>query len=148
MKKTAIVYTSHHKCNTRRLVEGLAQQLPITLIDAETSPVPDLSDYDAVGFASGIDFGRFYPSVTAVLENLPAGKPVFFLYTCAKPEPRFTASVREMAVKRTASILGEYGCRGWNAYGPLKLIGGMNKGHPTEEEIAAAAAFLREILKN
>ena len=147
MKKTAIVYASHHKGSTRRLVEGLARQLPIHLIDAEASPVPDLSDYDAVGFASGIDFGRFYPSVTAVLENLPAGKPVFFLYTCARPAARFTAAMEQAAAERSAPVLGTYGCRGFNTYGPLKLIGGMNKGHPTEAEFSAARTFVSNILE-
>ena len=42
--------------------------------------------------------------------------------------------------------LGTFGCKGYNTFGPLKLIGGMNKENPTPEEIKEAIAFYEEIL--
>ena len=38
-----------------------------------------------------------------------------------------------------------HGCRGFNTYGPWKLIGGMNKGHPSPGEIADALAFYESL---
>lgn len=147
MKKAIIVYASKHHGNTRKLVEAICAQYGVPLINAAEQQRADLSEYDLIGFASGIDFGKFYESVEKFLiKNLPEHKEVFFLYTCAKPGKRFTESVRHAALQKDAAILGEYGCRGYNTYGPWKLIGGMNKQHPTEEEIAYAASFYASLI--
>ena len=147
MYRIAIIYGSTHHGNTYQLVDAIARKYSITMIDATQVETTDLSGYDLIGFASGIDFGRFYESVEQFLiRNLPQGKQVFFLYTCAKTSPRFTASIKEAARKKNAVILGEYGCRGYNTYGPWKLIGGMNKSHPTKEEQNNAILFFEAML--
>ena len=149
MKKTVIIYASTHHGNTYQLVKAIAEKYQITLIDATEQQQADLSGYDLIGFASGIDFGKFYDSVEQFLkENLPQKKPVFFLYTCAKTSNRFTESVRGEALKKDAVLLGEYGCRGYNTYGSWKLIGGMNKRHPNKAEINKAVQFYESLLKN
>lgn len=147
MKKVAIVYASTHHGNTKKLVDVISQSLSVTLIDATQQTRADLTDYDLIGFASGIDFGKFYDSAEGFLrDNLPKNKQIFFLYTCAMKKGSFTKSVRNEAQMRDAVILGEYGCRGFNTYGPWKLVGGMNKGHPTEDEIAGAVHFIGNLL--
>ena len=103
--------------------------------------------YDLIGFASGIDFGRFYAPVEAFLKNnLPRNKQVFFLYTCAMDRKGFTENLEEEARKTGSEILGAYGCRGFNTYGPWKLMGGMNRGHPNEKELAGAVRFFEGLL--
>ena len=144
MEKTVIIYASTHHGSTRKLVEAIAEKYDITLIDAAKQQWIDLTEYDLIGFASGINFGKFYGSVEQFLKNnLPKNKRVFFLYTCAKVSSRFTESIRAEAVKKEAVLLGEYGCRGYNTYGPWKVIGGMNKKHPTEEERRMQCVFLK-----
>ena len=146
MVSTAIVYASTHHGNTRKLVEAIAEKYPVVLIDALTQSQADLSPYTWIGFASGIDFGKFYAPVEQFLEqNLPQNKQVFFLYTCARVSPRFTRSIREKATQKYALCMGEYGCRGFNTYGPWKLMGGMNKGHPSEKELAEALRFYESL---
>ena len=143
MERAVIIYASTHHGNTRKLAEGISQRTGMGLIDASVQKRADLSGYALIGFASGIDFGTFYPSVIQFLkENLPPQKKVFFLYTCARTGSRFTEEIRREAAKKNAVLLGEYGCRGYNTYGPWKLIGGMNKGHPTEKEIQGAVEFV------
>ena len=149
MKKGVIVYASTHHGNTKKLAEAIAECCESVLIDAEQVRQADLTEYDLIGFASGIDFGKFYPSVERFLqENLPKGKKVFFLYTCAKVNKDFTKTMQEMAQEKDAVLLGEYGCRGYNTYGPWKLIGGMNKNHPDREELGGAVEFYRKLLEN
>lgn len=147
MPRIAIIYGSRHHGNTKKLVQEITQKLEIILIDAEQQTHRDLSAYDLIGFASGIDFGRFYDCVERFLRgNLPEKKRVFFLYTCAKTSDRFTGTVRKAAEEKEAVILGEYGCRGYNTYGPWKLIGGMNRNHPSDGEIEGAVSFLKSLL--
>ncbi len=42
---------------------------------------------------------------------------------------------------------GTYGCKGFNTYGQWKIIGDMNKGHPSKAEIQEAVDFFGEISK-
>ena len=147
MNRAVIIYASIHQGNTRKLVEAIAGKYDIKQIDAVKQQQADLSEYDLIGFASGIDFGKFYASVEEFLEkNLPENKRVFFLYTCAKKNPRFTETIKTAAQKKGAVILGEYGCKGYNTYGPWKIIGGMNKNHPMPEELDGAVQFFESLL--
>lgn len=146
MNRAVIIYASIHHGNTEKLVKAIADKYDIVQIDATKQQQADLSEYDLIGFASGIDFGKFYDSVEQFLKaNLPKGKKVFFLYTCAKVNHRFTKRIKSLAHERNATILGEYGCRGYNTYGPWKMIGGMNKQHPTEYEIDNAVNFFASL---
>ena len=147
MNKAVIIYASLHHGNTRKLVEAISDKYEIDIIDASEHQHADLSEYDLIGFASGIDFGNFYDSVKQFLENnLPYGKRVFFLYTCAKVSHRFTEKIKSAALEKDAIISGEYGCKGFNTYGPWKFIGGMNKNHPSEDEISSAINFFSSLL--
>ena len=147
MIRIAIAYASFHHGNTEKLVKGIAERLEVTLINAAHQTCTDLSQYDLIGFASGIDFGKFYSCVEEFLKvNLPEKKKVFFLYTCARTGSRFTNSIRKEALKKDSALLGEFGCKGYNTYGPWKLIGGMNKAHPTDEDIENAVMFLKSLV--
>ena len=77
--------------------------------------------------------------------NMQIKKKVFFLYTCAMDRDGFTDSIKEIALEKEAVILGEYGCKGYNTYGPWKVIGGMNKKHPNEAEVESAVEFFNKL---
>lgn len=147
MAKVIIVYSSRHHGNTRKLVEAISEKYEIHTVDADAQQFYDLSEYELIGFASGIDFGKFYPAVVRFLErNLPHNKKVFFIYTCARDSQSFTESIAHAALEKNAEILGVFGSKGYNTYGPLKLIGGMNKGHPDDRELQEALQFYEELL--
>ena len=148
MKKTVIIYASTHHGNTRKLIEAISEKYQIDIIDAIEQKFANLSEYDLIGFASGIDFGKFYDAVEQFLkDNLPENKAVFFMYTCARDDKDFTYTMRTEAMKRHALLLGEYGCRGYNTYGAWKVIGGMNKHHPTKKELDGAVQFYELLIK-
>ena len=145
-KKIGIIYASTHHRNTYKLVKAISDKHNVDIIDATQQAVADLQNYDVIGFASGIDFGKFYEVVeNFARDHLPFKKQVFFLYTCAMDRKGFTDSIREIAAQKEAVVLGEYGCKGYNTYGPWKVIGGMNKKHPTQEEIASAVTFFENL---
>lgn len=140
--KTAIIYYSKHHGNTKKLLDAIASQYEVTLIDAIEDPCPDLSGFDRVGFASGIYYSKFQKSVLNVAKNcLPDDKKVFFIYTYGAEKSGYTASIREAVEPHDPKILGEYGCFGFNTFGPFKLIGGIAKGHPDDIELKKAVEF-------
>ena len=69
MEKAVIIYASTHHGSTKKLAEAIANQYDVHLIDATKQHSADLSAYDLIGFASGIDFGKFYESVDQFLEK-------------------------------------------------------------------------------
>ena len=145
-KKTVIIYASTHHKNTYKLVKAISDKHNVDIIDATQQSSADLQYYDVIGLASGIDFGKFYEAVeNFARHHLPFQKQVFFLQTCAVDRKGFTDSIREIAAQKEAVVLGEYGCKGYNTYGPWKVIGGMNKKHPTQEEIASAVTFFENL---
>lgn len=140
--KTAIIYYSRHHGNTKKLLDVIAAAHDVTLIDVAEGIIPDLSAFDRIGFASGIYYSKFHKSVLAIAENaLPDGKDVFFLYTYGAKKDGYTAAITAAVRPHKANILGEYGCFGFNTFGPFKLIGGIAKGHPDTSELQNALKF-------
>lgn len=144
--KTAIVYYSKHHGNTKKLIDAIAAQHDVTAIDATEVKTADLSGYDMVGFASGIYYSKFHKSVLEFAEqNLPDGKPVFFLYTYGAEKKGYTKAITEAVSKHNAKIAGEYGCFGFNTFGPFKLIGGIAKGHPDQADLDGVRNFFENL---
>lgn len=146
--KTAVIYYSKHHSNTKKLLDRLCKDNDITLIDALKTDVADLETYDMIGFASGIYYSKFHKTVLKFAENnLPKNKKVFFIYTYGAKKDGYTKAIADIVSKKSASIAGEFGCFGFNTFGPFKLIGGIAKGHPDKEDFENVCAFF-EGLKN
>ena len=144
--KTAVVYYSRHHGNTKKVLDAIAAKHDLTLIDAAETPNADLSDYDLVGFASGIYYSKFHKTVLKFAENnLPEGKRVFFVYTYGAEKSGYTAAITAAVSAKKAQVVGEYGCFGFNTFGPFKLIGGIAKGHPDQDDLARAVTFYESL---
>ena len=142
--KTAIVYYSKHHGNTKKLLDAIATVDEVALIDVTVDKEVDLSAYDRIGLASGIYYGSYAKQViNFVKKNLPEGKQVFFVYTHGAPKGEFLKSIRPLIEAKKCQELGEYHCKGFDTFGPFKLVGGLAKGHPTEDEIQAAVEFYK-----
>ena len=140
--KTAIIYYSEHHGNTKKLLDAIAAQHEVTLVNVTKEPAADLSAYDRIGLASGIYYGGFAKQLTAWAQaHLPEGKEVFFIYTHGAPKGFFLNAIRAVTEQKHCREIGEYRCQGFDTFGPFKLLGGIAKGHPTEEETAGAVSF-------
>lgn len=140
--KTAVVYYSQHHGNTKKLLDAIAAEHDVTLIDVTTQPATDLSEYDRIGLASGIYYNSFAKQLLAYAqEHLPEGKDVFYIFTHGAPKGVFLTAARQIAEKKKCREIGSYHCQGFDTFGPFKLVGGIAKGHPTEEEIRGAVSF-------
>lgn len=140
--KTAIVYYSRHHENTKKLLDAIAAKNDVTLIDVTSNPETDLSGFDRIGFASGIYYSKFQKKLLEFAEaNMPEGKATFFIYTYGAEKAGYTKAITEAVSKHHAKVLGEFGCFGFNTFGPFKLIGGIAKGHPDSSDLESAVAF-------
>ena len=144
--KTAICYYSRHHGNTRKVLEGMAQEGEADLIDVTARQAVRLEDYDCVGLASGIYGFEVHKAVVEFARAyLPAGKPVFFVYTYGGVKGTGAKALAEVAGEKGCPVLGEFGCRGYDTFGPFRLVGGIAKGHPDAQDLKNARRFYGEI---
>ena len=143
---TVIVYYSKHHGNTKKLLDAIAAVEEVTLIDVTEQPDADLTSFDRIGFASGIYYSSVAKQILSYADAyLPENKEVFYIYTHGAPVGGFLKGIREIAEKKHCRELGAYHCLGYDTFGPFKLVGGIAKGHPTEEEIAGAVKFYQQL---
>lgn len=145
--KTAIIYYSKHHGNTKKLIDAIAKAGDVTLIDATKQSEYDLNNFDLIGFASGIYYQKYHGKMLEFAErNLPDSKKVFFIYTYGIKRNSYTAAIQSVAEKKNAEVVGAYGCNGFDTFGPFKLVGGIAKGRPNEDDIAGAVQFFEGLI--
>jgi len=145
--KVAIAYYSQHHGNTKKLLDAIKELYDIHLINVVECKKADLADYDLIGFASGIYFGKFSEKVIEFARNnLPNEKPVFLIYTYGVKSD-YTRKMKEIIEEKSCRLLGTYGSRGFDTFGPFKFIGGIAKGHPDESDIKGAIEFFKRTVE-
>ena len=93
---TVIVYASKHHGNTKKLLEAIAEQEDVELLDIAENEQYDLSGYDRIGIASGIAYGKYYPQMLKFLENnLPCDKDVFYIHTAGDPREKLVGGINK-----------------------------------------------------
>lgn len=146
--KTLICYYSRHHGNTRKVLEAIAQEGEVDLVDVTTRQSVSWDEYDCIGFASGIYGFEFQKAVTEYARQyLPKGKPVFFVYTYGGAKGTGAKAVEDVAREKGCPVLGEFSCKGYDTFGPFKLMGGIAKGHPDAQDLENARSFYRALEK-
>ena len=145
--KSIIIYESTHHGNTKKLVDAIAANHHVETVSIEDAEAIDLSGYDRIGLASGIAFGKFYKRMEKFAEKVPAGNRVFLLYTCGNPGNGYVKNITRTLEANGAKVMGSYGCKGYDTFGPFKLVGGICKGHPDETDLENACQFFDGLMK-
>ena len=143
-----IVCTSVDHQNTGKVAKVMAEELKADLTPTGDAKPETLMTGDLIGFGSGIYFGKHHKTLLQFVEMLPplTQKKAFVFSTCGDGKMHHTA-LKEKLANRGFVVVDEFCCKGWDTVGPLKLFGGINKGKPDENDLAAARAFARG-LKN
>lgn len=147
MMKTAIIYYSKHHGNTKKILDAIKSiDDSIVLIDVTKKEEMDLNQFDRIGLASGIYFGKVAKELVEYTDkNLPENKDVFFIVTLGSP--LFAGSlgtIKKLTKKKRCKIIGKFHCRGYDTY-VFKKRGGIAKGHPNSKDIARATKFYKEL---
>ena len=144
--KTAIIYASVHHGNTKKIIDEIARTNEVDLIDATQVTEKDLSGYDLIGFASGVYYGKFHQTVLNFASvNLPANKDAFLICTCGGNAA--FRSIEEIVKSKQGKVVGKFSCKGYDTFGPFKLVGGIAKGHPNDKDLADAVTFYKGIIR-
>ena len=148
--RSLVVCVSVSNGNTRRVAAVLADELDGTVVEPEDVDPSTLGDYDLLGFGSGIYAMAFHRRLLKLVRRLPEGegRAAFVYATSGSPEPpvwRYTRRLQRLLEDRGYSVAGTFSCRGYDTWLPLRLIGGLNKGHPDANDLERARAFARDL---
>jgi flavodoxin len=148
MADIAIVYCSVHHGNTKKLLDGIAGACEVDLLDTAQAEKADLSQYRAVGFASGVYMSKLHRALFDFIGGNPAlPRRAFILYTSGSGGKKYADSFAARLKERGLRVDGVYSCKGYDTFGPFKLVGGIAKGHPSQSEIDGGVRFVKDILE-
>ena len=150
--KTLIICKSIHHENTLRVAQVIASELDAELKTPEMVDQESLLGYDLIGFGSGIYMGKHHRTLLNFIKDLNtlSGKNTFVFYTSGfskfPARPPFETALKNQLTKKDAHIIGTFSCRGLETYGPFRIGGGKNKGHPNETDLNNARDFAKSLI--
>jgi len=151
MSNVCIVYSSTHHGNTEKVLNKIKEKFPETvLIKAGDFNPDDFNRYEAIGFASGIFYFKFAKPVDKLFEQAleSSVQKLFFIYTAGAVNAGFEKTLRKKTEQSGKVCMGIFGCKGFDTFGPLKLIGGLNKGRPNGKDFKNAIDFFEKNIMN
>ena len=144
-----IILVSYHHQNTEKVAQKIAGILGAEIKKPQQTDSNNLANYDLIGFGSGIYFGKFDKTLIELADKLPqlGGKKAFIFSTSGRlgNQEKFHKEIKEKLQSKGLTIVGEFNCGGYDTYGPLKIVGGINRGKPNEDDIKAAEAFAKSL---
>jgi flavodoxin len=145
-----IICVSVSHGNTASIAREMAAILGAEIREPEDVDPRTLSRYALVGFGSGIFGGSHHPRLRRFVEQLPPGVGTrAFVFTTAGlgraqwwPWQRSLESVLRA---KGFDVVGSFSCRGYDTWPPLRLVGGLNRGHPDARDRDRAREFAERI---
>jgi flavodoxin len=147
--KVLITYNSLHRGNTEKIANAMADAINADIMKYNEVDGYNIIDYDLIGFGSGIYYGKPNKDLVEFIDNLPPVKnrKAFVFTTSGKGNPDYTSKLAVKVSNNGFKVIGEYSCKAFDAWGPLKLIGGINKGRPNSDDIKEAQNFIKNLVE-
>ena len=145
--KTAIIYYSSHHGNTQKIAEKLSESFEGNLFEYKDVDSYNTVEYDLIGFGSGIYHGKPANEFLEFLDELPDVKNVkaFVFTTSGRGTEKYNIPLKEKLEEKGFEVVGEFSCKAFDTWGPLKIIGGKNKGKPDENDFRRVEEFAIEL---
>ena len=141
--KVLIIYISIHYGNTEKIAKAMAKVLNAELLKPSEVEAGTLFGYDLIGFGSGSYFWRHHKELLNLVEEMPRLQKKAFIFSTRGGGPAWLShrELKRALLEKGFDVIVEFSCKGFDTFGALKLIGGINKGKPDEKDLAAAKKF-------
>ncbi|MFN6208480.1 MAG: flavodoxin domain-containing protein [Planctomycetota bacterium] len=143
-----IIVSSWHHGNTAQVARAMGDELKSQVLSVEEVQATDLSEWDLIGFGSGIYFASHDRKLLELVRRatgLPARAFVFSTAGNTLLWRWYHRALRHLLQARGCQIAGEFNCPGWDTVGPFWLFGGFYRGHPNEQDLEKAREFCRQL---
>lgn len=146
--KILIVVKSKHQDNTMKIAEAMSEVAPVTITEIENVQHYKFSEYDIVGFGSGIYYGKHDKELFKLIENVSDEKAYSFVFSTSgtKNFDKNNSALIKLLERKNKIVLGSFGCLGLDKFFIFSLFGGINKEHPNMDDYEAAQAFILDII--
>jgi len=148
--KSIIIYESVHHNNTEKVAKVIASEIGADLVNVRNfaDSYKNLNDYDLIGFGSGIYGGKIHKNLKKFIETIEhvENQKTFIFTTSGMSKEKYLKKFKELLFFKGFEVIGEFTCKGFDTFGPFKIIGGINKGKPNEEDLANAKNFAMSLL--
>ena len=147
--KVLITYNSVHRGNTEKVAKAMADAIGADILKYDEVDGYNILDYDLVGFGSGIYYGKANKDMIEFIDSLPPirNRKAFIFTTSGKGNPNYSSSLAKRVSETGFEVIGEFTCKAFDVWGPLKLIGGINKGRPNTDDLKSAEIFVEELIE-
>ncbi len=152
-KNILVIYASIHKGNTEKIAKIIGDTLGAKNVSFQNVKREDIISADLVGFGSGVYLSKFHKGLINLVEGLPKmEKKKAFLFSTSGMRRNIILNrshdhFKNILKQKNFEVLREFNCLGYDTYGPLKYIGGVNKGRPNEKDLDSAEKFARELIQ-
>lgn len=150
-KNTLIICESVHHSNTMEIAKVIGEVLNAKIIEQKNFELESFSNYDLIGFGSGIYNGEHHKSLFNLVSNLNKqnNKKAFVFSTSTIPLETTHKSLKQSLTEKGFEIIGDFYCKGFMNHSFTKYIfGGLNKGRPNDKDLKKAQDFARKIKTN
>lgn len=149
--KIAIVYVSYYRKHTKKIIEAMNKVLKADLYEVNDTLIWEKQKkYDLIGLGSGIYFAKHHKQILELASLFPdlSGKMFFIFCTrCNIRLGKYHDKLRNILIEKGGCIVDEFSCRAYDATGPFRYFGGMNKYKPNEKDLWKAEEFARKLLR-
>jgi flavodoxin len=152
--KMAIIHVSVHHHNTLSVAQAMGTFIGAQLMTVDEAKKHGVADYQLLGLGSGIFFGSHHRALLRWARQPSSLPPRVFLFSTAGLPSLgwfWHRTLRNIVKKQGVEILGEACYPGWDTVGPLRWIGGIQRGRPNASDLQRAqrfAAFMAETACN
>jgi flavodoxin len=152
MNSAIILFSYHHK-NTEKIAQVIAKTIGAEIKTPEQTDPNTIANLELIGFGSGVYFGKLDKTLLELVDKIPlaTGKKAFIFSTSGrvgKAAAKFHKPLKEKLEAKGYTVVGEFNCAGFDTFGPLKIVGGTNKGRPNADDLKQAETFAQSLLKS
>ncbi len=164
--RSLLVLHSYHHNNTEKIARVFAEVLGAQIKTPGQVDPGELSAFDLVGFGSGIYGDQHHPALLGLADRLPRvadGEAFIFSTSGMGGEAKIHrdhSPLRERLESRGYTVIDEFNCPGYDTNtsfdsgillaavsAVVRLIGGINKGRPNQEDLKQAETFAQSLLQ-
>lgn len=151
--KSLIIYCSVYRKNTEKVAKLFAEKIGCELVDIKNIGNVRISDFDLIGFGSGVYKESLSPKLFKLVEELEVkGKDVFVFSTSGVGMKFYNNKLIKLLASKGANIKGSFACKGSfdaREFSNKKIFQMMSKfseGHPNGKDLSNAEKFIQRIL--
>jgi flavodoxin len=141
--RTLIVYISYHHGNTEAIARAMGEVLDAETRSPESTTPEHMKPFNLIRFGSGNYFNKFDKRLISFIDDLPKDSRDAFIFSTSGSGAYEDAHrvLRKHLADKGFRVVGEWHCKAFDTYGPLRLIGGLNRGRPDVKDIESAKSF-------